>query len=74
MSETFTDNCTSSDFDSQIHFYVEDFVEKFDYSDSEFSRVSLEELSGVIKKLKVGSSPGEDNIQNLFLKKLPTSS
>ena len=72
LSETFTDNCTSSDFDSQIHFYVEDFVEKFDYSDSEFSRVSLEELSGVIKKLKVGSSPGEDNIQNLFLKKLPT--
>ena len=40
LSETFTDNCTSSDFDSQIHIYVEDFVEKFDYSDSEFCRVS----------------------------------
>ena len=55
LSETFTDNCTSSDFDCQIHSYVEDFVEKLDYSDNEFSKVSLAELSGVIKKLKVGS-------------------
>ena len=72
LSETFTDNCTSSDFDCQIHSYVEDFVEKLDYSDNEFSKVSLAELSVVIKKLKVGSSPGEDNIHNLFLKNLPT--
>ena len=55
LSETFTDNCTPSVFDCQIHSYVEDFVEKFDYSDNEFSKVSLAELSGVIKKLKVGS-------------------
>ena len=71
MRETFTDNCASSDFDCQIHAYVEDFVEKLDYSDNEFSKVSLVELVGVINKLKVGSSPGEDNIHNLFLKNLP---
>ena len=32
----------------------------------------MTELSVVIKKLKVGSSPGEDNIHNLFLKNLQT--
>ena len=59
-------------FDNQIHSFVENFVNNYDYSDSEFSKVSLAELDGVIKSLKEGSSPGEDGIQNEFLKALPS--
>ena len=72
LSETFTDDCTSTEFDTQIHRYVEDFVKNYDYSDPEFPKVSLAELDGVIKNLKGGSSPGEDGIQNEFLKALPS--
>ena len=37
-------------FDNQIHSFVENFVNNYDYS--EFSKVSLAELDGVIKSLK----------------------
>ena len=72
LSETFTDDCDSTEFDYQIYSFVENFVNNYDYSDSEFSKVSLAELDGVIKSLKEGSSPGEDGIQNEFLKALPS--
>ena len=72
LSETFTDDYASNEFDNQIHSFVENFVNNYDYSDSEFSKVSLAELDGVIKSLKEGASPGEDGIQNEFLKALPS--
>ncbi len=72
LSETFTDDCTSTEFDIQFHSYVENYVKNFDYTDDEFTKVSLDELRGIIKTLKVGSSPGEDNIHNIFIKQLPT--
>ena len=35
------------------------------------SRLSITELEELINTLKLGSSPGEDGIHNIFLKKRP---
>ena len=42
-----------------------------DFSKGGFIPVSTRELIKAIKKLKINSSPGDDGIQNIFLKKLP---
>ena len=69
LSETFTDDANSPDFDAQFYSFVEDFVKNYDFSDNDFPKVTLSELEEVIKSLKIGSSPGEDGIHNIFLKK-----
>jgi len=70
LGETFTENGASTDFDSIIYSYVEDFVAKFDFSDDQFAKITFSELSEILKNLKVDSSPGEDGVQNRFLKNL----
>jgi hypothetical protein len=70
LGETFTDGGPSTDFDSIIYNYVEDFIKKIDYSDDNYAKVTFSEMIGVINKLSDDSSPGEDGIQNRFLKKL----
>ena len=70
LGETFTETGASTDFDSTVYSYVEDFVSKIDYSDDQFAKVTFSELVGVIKNLKEVSSPGEDGIHNRFLKNL----
>ena len=70
LGETFTDSGPSTDFESTIYNYVEEFVSNFDYSDENFSKVSFVEMVEVIKSLKTDSSPGEDGVHNRFLKNL----
>ena len=70
LGETFTDSGPSTDFESVIYNYVEEFVSGFDYSDDNFSKVSFAEMVEVIKSLKTDSSPREDGVHNRFLKKL----
>ena len=70
LGETFTDSGPSTDFESVIYNYVEEFVSGFDYSDDNFSKVSFAEMVEVIKSLKTESSPGEDGVHNRFLKNL----
>ena len=70
LGETFTESGASTDFDSTIYSYVEDFVSKIDYSDDQYAKVTFSELVGIIKNLKEDSSPGEDGIHNRFLKNL----
>ena len=70
LTDTFTDACSSSDFDRNFHSYVEEFVAKFDYGDNSFDKVSFDELVEIIKGLREDSSPGEDDIHNRFLKNL----
>ena len=53
LCETFTENGASTDFDSTIYSYVEDFIAKFDYSDDQFAKVTFSELSEILKNLKV---------------------
>ena len=43
-----------------------------DYSDSDYPAVSIPEMEGVLKKLKMGSSPGKDGIHNEMLINLPS--
>jgi hypothetical protein len=70
LGETFTDSGPSTDFESTIYNYVEEFVSNFDYSDENFWKVSFVEMVEVIKSLKTDSSPGEDGVHNRFLKNL----
>jgi hypothetical protein len=49
LGETFTDSGPSTDFESTIYNYVEEFVSNFDYSDENFSKVSFVEMVEVIK-------------------------
>ena len=70
LAETFTESGLSTDFDSVIYNYVNDFVKKLNYSDNNFNRVSFHELVKVIKTLGERSSPGEDGVHNIFLKRL----
>ena len=70
LGETFTDSGPSTDFESVIYNYVEEFVSGFDYSDDNFSKVTFPEMVEVIKSLKTDSSPGEDGVHNRFLKNL----
>jgi hypothetical protein len=70
LGETFTDSGPTTDFESVIYNYVEEFVSNFDYSDENFSKVSFVEMVEVIKSLKTDSSPGEDGVHNRFLKNL----
>ena len=70
LGETFTDSGPSTDFDAVIYNYVENFVSNFDYSDDQYSKVSLSEMVEVIRGLRVDSSPGEDGVHNQFLKYL----
>ena len=56
LGETFTDSGPSTDFESPIYNYVEEFVSNFDYSDENFSKVSFVEMVEVIKSLKTDSS------------------
>ena len=70
MAETFTESGPSTDYDSVIYNYVNDFVTKLNYSDNNFRRVSFHELVEVIKTLEDRSSPGEDGVHNIFLKRL----
>jgi hypothetical protein len=70
LGETFTDSGPSTDFESVIYNYVEEFVSNFDYIDENFSKVSFVEMVEVIKSLKTDSSPGEHGVHNRFLKNL----
>jgi hypothetical protein len=70
LAETFTEDIESTDFDRAFYTHVEETVANFDYGDSQFPEVTLTELKAVIKSLKDRSSPGEDGIQNVFLKHL----
>ena len=70
LGETFTESGASTDFDSIVYTYVEDFVSKIDYSEDQYPKVTFSELVGIIKNLKEDSSPGEDGIHNRFLKNL----
>ena len=70
LGETFTDSGPSSDFDSVTYNYVEDFVSKIDYTDDNYNKVTFVEMVEVIKTLRDDSSPGEDGVHNLFLKRL----
>ena len=70
LGETFTDSGPSTDFESVIYNYVEEFVSGFDYSDENFSKVTFPEMVEVIESLKTDSSPGEDGVHNRFLKNL----
>ncbi len=69
MGKTYTDSGPSTDFESTIYNYVEEFVSYFDYSDENFSKASFVETE-VIKSFKTDSSPGEDRVHNRFLKNL----
>ena len=71
LRETFTDDPVSPEFDVKFREEAENFVKNFDLSDNKFEKISITELEGLIKTLKIGSSPGEDGIHNIFLKKLP---
>ena len=72
LSETFAHDGSSTEFDTIVHDQVKQFVEEFDYSDSNYPAVSFLEMVGVLKKLKMGSSPGEDGIHNEMLINLPS--
>ena len=61
----------SPEFDVKFREEAENFVKNIDLSDNKFEKISITELEGLIKTLKIGSSPGEDGIHNIFLKKLP---
>ena len=70
LSETFSDTCSDAEFDDKFksevlqrvknHFFIHDFVP-----------FSVSDIYKVIKKLKINSSPGFDQIHNLLLKHLP---
>ena len=49
---------------------MENSVSKIDYSDDNYDKVTFSEMVGVINSLRTDSSPGEDGINNLFLKNL----
>ena len=50
---------------------VEISVKSKDFTSGNFDSFTSKELVKVVNKLKINSSPGGDNIHNLFLKKLP---
>ena len=56
-----------------FHEYVKKYVEELDFSDSDYPAVSFPEMVGVLKKLKIGSSPGEDGIHRGLPNSLKTA-
>jgi hypothetical protein len=73
LGETFTNCGLSSDFDTTIYNYVEDYAAKLDYSDDQYAKVTFVEMIEVINSLRIDSSPGEDGIHYRFLKNFQIS-
>ena len=71
LGETFTESEPSTEFDLNFYAEVNNFIRNTHYKDIEQPKVTLFELTNVLKKLKNESSPGEDKIHNLLLKNLP---
>ena len=70
LSETFSTR-TEAGFDEIFYSEVEASVKSKDFASGNFDSFTSKELAKVVNKLKINSSPGGDNIHNLFLKKLP---
>ena len=60
-------------FCSDFHVKIEKFILDYDFEDCDFQEINLEEITNVIKKLKINSAPGEDGIHNWSLKHLSSN-
>ena len=61
LRETFTDDPVSPEFDVIFREEAENFVKNIDLADNKFEKFSITELEGLIKTLKIGSTPEENN-------------
>jgi len=71
LSATFNEQGSESEFDAQYKKMVNDSIKRHSFKSDDFIPFTSGEIYKKIYKLKVNSSPGEDDIQNLFLKNLP---
>jgi len=71
LSITLNEAGNDSDFDGVFKKEVEDWYKGHKFESNDYIPFTLGEIYKKINKIKVSSSPGEDDIQNILLKNLP---
>ncbi len=71
LKQTFSHSYQENDFDSVHKAKEEKKIEETNFD--EHGRFTMFEINKVLRRLKPSYSPGEDQIPNIFLKKLPVS-
>jgi hypothetical protein len=73
LGEVFQDRSEQGQFDIEHKRSVEDYVSNIGWSGEDFESFSYTETQLVLNRLKVCTSPGDDRIHNILLKRLPAS-
>ena len=71
LGETFSETGSESDFDQTFKLEAGKVVQEFSLEGDDFVPFSSSEIYLTIKNIKNNTSPGEDLIQNIFLKEIP---
>jgi hypothetical protein len=71
LSDTFSENLFSSEFDQNFPSIAKNEVDNLDLNNCKVEFFSTLDMYKVLNKLKINSSPGPDGILNILLKKLP---
>jgi endonuclease/exonuclease/phosphatase family metal-dependent hydrolase len=71
LSTTFNDEGNDNEFDSSFKEEVNMKIRNYTFENSDFVPFTSGEIYSRIYKIKVNTSPGEDEIQNVFLKNIP---
>jgi len=71
LGETFSETGSETDFDQTFKLEAGKVVHEFSLEGDDFVPFSSSEIYLTIKNIKINTSPGEDLIQNIFLKEIP---
>ena len=71
LQNIYKDNKFDSEYDISFRNEVSDYLANIVFTDDSFLPFTTYEIYTLLKNIKVDTSPGSDEIQNIFLKKLP---
>ena len=73
LGDVFQDGSEAGQFDIKHRVYVEKYIEGINWCGEDSESFSLSETLSVLGKLRVSTSPGDDCIHNILLKKITAS-
>jgi len=71
LSKTFSEEALVAEFDQKHKAEVDKVVSEFKFNSDDFIPYNTGEIIKTINKIHANTSPGEDQVQNIFLKHLP---